>query len=165
MVRSPRVLLGSFLSATLLGVNWFVYIWAVAHDRVVDGSLGYFITPLVSVSLGVLFFREALRAAQRLAIATAALGVGWLTLQFGQLPWVGLSLAFSFGSSAWSNAWEKCASPQMRTSVSPGTVASPDSSAGTAMRSGTIAHPASTKANARPQNAANRQKRPPNTRE
>lgn len=99
-VRSPRVLAGSFLSATLLGVNWFVYIWAVAHGRVVDGSLGYFITPLVSVSLGVLFFREALRPAQRLAIATAALGVAWLTLQFGQLPWVGLMLAFSFGSYA-----------------------------------------------------------------
>lgn len=99
-VRSPRVLLGSFLSATLLGVNWFVYIWAVAHDRVVDGSLGYFITPLVSVSLGVLLFREALRAGQRLAIATAALGVAWLTLQFGQPPWVGLALAFSFGSYA-----------------------------------------------------------------
>jgi chloramphenicol-sensitive protein RarD len=98
--RSPRVLLGSFLSATLLGVNWFVYIWAVAHDRVVDGSLGYFITPLVSVSLGVLLFREGLRPAQRLAIVTAALGVGWLTLQFGQLPRVGLALAFSFGSYA-----------------------------------------------------------------
>jgi chloramphenicol-sensitive protein RarD len=54
----------------------------------------------VSVSLGVLFFREALRPAQRLAIATAALGVAWLTLQFGQLPWVGLALAFSFGSYA-----------------------------------------------------------------
>jgi chloramphenicol-sensitive protein RarD len=99
-VRAPRVLLASFLSAALLGVNWFVYIWAVAHDRVIDGSLGYFITPLVSVSLGVLFFREALRPAQRLAIATAALGVAWLTLQFGQLPWVGLALAFSFGSYA-----------------------------------------------------------------
>lgn len=99
-VRPRRVLSASFLSATLLGVNWFVYIWAVAHGRVVDASLGYFITPLVSVSLGVLFFRESLRAAQRLAIATAALGVGWLTLQFAQLPWVGLTLAFSFGSYA-----------------------------------------------------------------
>jgi chloramphenicol-sensitive protein RarD len=99
-VRSASVLWGSFLSAALLGINWFVYIWAVAHGRVVDGSLGYFITPLVSVSLGVLFFREAPRPAQRLAIATAALGVAWLTLQYGQLPWVGLMLAFSFGSYA-----------------------------------------------------------------
>ncbi|HTV25905.1 MAG TPA: EamA family transporter RarD, partial [Polyangiaceae bacterium] len=100
LLRSPRVILASFASALLLGNNWFVYIWAVAHERVIDASLGYFITPLVSVSLGVLFFREALRPAQRIAIATAALGVAWLTLQFGQLPWVGLALAFSFGSYA-----------------------------------------------------------------
>lgn len=99
-VRSPRVLAGSMLSAALLSVNWFVYIWAVAHERVVDASLGYFITPLVSVALGVLFFREALRPAQRLAIATAALGVAWLALRFGQLPWVGLTLATSFGAYA-----------------------------------------------------------------
>ena len=86
--------------AVLLGNNWFVYIWAVAHERFIDASLGYFITPLVSVSLGMLFFRETLRPAQRLAIATAALGVAWLTWQFGQLPWVGLALAFSFGTYA-----------------------------------------------------------------
>ena len=100
LLRSPRVLVASFASAVLLGNNWFVYIWAVAHERVIDASLGYFITPLVSVSLGVLFFRETLRPAQRLAVGTAALGVAWLTLQFGQPPWVGLALAFSFGSYA-----------------------------------------------------------------
>lgn len=99
-VRSWRVLLKSFLSAALLANNWFVYIWAVAHGQVVDASLGYFITPLVSVALGVLFFGESLRLGQKLAIATAAAGVGWLTLQFGQPPWVGLALAFSFGSYA-----------------------------------------------------------------
>jgi chloramphenicol-sensitive protein RarD len=99
-VGSWRVLLKSFLSATLLANNWFVYIWAVAHGRVVDASLGYFITPLVSVTLGVLFFGESLRLGQRIAIATAAAGVSWLTVQFGQPPWVGLALAFSFGSYA-----------------------------------------------------------------
>ncbi len=96
--RSPRVLLGSFLSASLLAVNWFVYIWAVAEQRVVDASLGYFITPLVSVVLGVLLLGERLRPGQRLAVATAAGGVLWLTLQFGELPWVGLTLALTFGS-------------------------------------------------------------------
>lgn len=100
LLRSRRVILASLASAVLLGNNWFVYIWAVAHERVIDASLGYFITPLVSVSLGVLFFRETLRPPQRLAIATAALGVAWLTWQFGQPPWVGLALAFSFGSYA-----------------------------------------------------------------
>jgi chloramphenicol-sensitive protein RarD len=93
-----RVVLGSLLSASLLAVNWFIYIWAVSMERVVDASLGYFITPLVSVVLAVLFFGEALRLGQRLSIGTAAAGVLWLTLQFGELPWVGLCLAFSFGS-------------------------------------------------------------------
>jgi chloramphenicol-sensitive protein RarD len=65
---------------------------------VVDASLGYFITPLVSVLIGVFSFGESLRSVQRLAVLTAAAGVVWLTLQFGQLPWVGLSLALSFGS-------------------------------------------------------------------
>ncbi len=99
-VGSWRVLLKSFLSAALLANNWFIYIWAVAHGRVVDASLGYFITPLVSVALGVIFFGESLRLGQKVAIATAAAGVAWLTLQLGQPPWVGLALAFSFGSYA-----------------------------------------------------------------
>lgn len=95
---SPRVLLRSLLSASLLSINWFVYIWAVAQGRVVDASLGYFITPLVSVLIGVFSFGESLRSVQRLSVLTAAGGVVWLTLQFGQLPWVGLSLALTFGS-------------------------------------------------------------------
>jgi chloramphenicol-sensitive protein RarD len=99
-VRSAKVAFASFVSAALLANNWFIYIWAVTRGRVVDASLGYFITPLVSVSLGVLFFGEALRTGQRLAVAMAAAGVLWLTLQFGQLPWIGLGLAFSFGSYA-----------------------------------------------------------------
>jgi chloramphenicol-sensitive protein RarD len=99
-IRSGNVALWSFLSATLLAINWFIYIWAVSQDRVVDGSLGYFITPLVSVAMGVLLFGEALRIGQWLAVATAALGVLWLTVQFGELPWVSLGLALSFGSYA-----------------------------------------------------------------
>jgi chloramphenicol-sensitive protein RarD len=99
-LRSPRVLLGSLLSASLLSVNWFVYIWAVSVNRVIDASLGYFITPLVQVVFGVVLLRELLRPVQRLALATAALGVLWLTVKFGQLPWVGLGLAASFGSYA-----------------------------------------------------------------
>ena len=97
-MRSRRVLLGSALSAVLLACNWFIYIWAVSEARVVDASLGYFITPLVSVVLGVLLLRETLRPGQRLAIAGAAAGVAWLTVQFGQLPWIGLALALTFGS-------------------------------------------------------------------
>ncbi|MEO8179796.1 MAG: EamA family transporter RarD [Deltaproteobacteria bacterium] len=98
--RSPRLILGSLLSATLLSVNWFVWIWAVSNGRVIDGSLGYFITPLLQVVFGVLLLHEALRPLQWLALGSAALGVLWLTLEFGQLPWVGLSLAVSWGSYA-----------------------------------------------------------------
>ncbi len=93
-----RVLLGSLASAGLLSVNWFIYIWAVTTNRVLDASLGYFITPLVSVVLGVLVLGERLRPLQWLAVATAASGVLWLTVQLGELPWIGLSLAASFGA-------------------------------------------------------------------
>jgi chloramphenicol-sensitive protein RarD len=85
-------------SSALLGVNWYVYIWAVDRGRVVDASLGYFITPLVSVVIGVSLMGEALRLGQWIAIAAAAAGVAWLTWQLGQPPWVGLILALSFGS-------------------------------------------------------------------
>jgi chloramphenicol-sensitive protein RarD len=100
VLKSPRLILGSLLSATLLSVNWFVYIWAVSNGRVIDGSLGYFITPLVQVVFGVLLLHEGLRPLQWLALGSAALGVLWLTMQFGQPPWVGLMLAASFGSYA-----------------------------------------------------------------
>lgn len=98
VLREGRVLVASASSAALLSVNWFVYIWAVHHGRVLDGSLGYFMSPLCSVLLGVLALREALRPGQWLAVGLAALGVAWLTLHLGELPWVGLTLAASFGA-------------------------------------------------------------------
>ena len=95
--RSPA-LLGFFAtSAAILSVNWFVFVWAVHAGRVVDASLGYFINPLVSVALGALFLRERLRRAQMVAVGLAAVGVLWLVVQVGQLPWIGLTLALSFG--------------------------------------------------------------------
>ncbi len=93
-----RVLLSFVASATLLSINWFVYIWAVDAGRVIDASLGYFINPLVSVLLGVALLRERLRRVQWVSIAIAASGVAWLTLESGHLPWIGLMLAASFGS-------------------------------------------------------------------
>jgi chloramphenicol-sensitive protein RarD len=97
-VRSnPRTLLMSLGSACLLGLNWFIYIWAVNSGHVVDSSLGYFITPLVNVLLGVLFLRERLRVWQMVAIGSATLGVLALTLGYGAFPWIALSLALSFG--------------------------------------------------------------------
>lgn len=92
-----RLLLGFVASAALLCGNWFLYIWAVSNDRVVDASLGYFINPLFSVLLGVVFLRERLRPAQWASIALAGAGVGWLTFAAGHLPWIALALAATFG--------------------------------------------------------------------
>jgi chloramphenicol-sensitive protein RarD len=97
LVRQPRVF-GSFVaSAVLLSVNWLIYIWAVNNGHVIEASLGYFINPLVNISLGYLLLKERLRPSQWMAIAVAALGVAWLTWQAGTVPWIALALAFSFG--------------------------------------------------------------------
>jgi chloramphenicol-sensitive protein RarD len=84
-------------SAVLIAVNWLLYVWAVAHDHVVEASLGYFINPLVNVLLGVLVLGERLSRAQRVAVALAAAGVAVLTVGHGRLPWIALALAASFG--------------------------------------------------------------------
>ena len=97
VARDRRLLLSFAASAALLCANWFLYIWAVSANRVVDASLGYFINPLFSVLLGVVFLHERLRRVQSLAIAVAAAGVAWLTVAAGQLPWIALGLAASFG--------------------------------------------------------------------
>lgn len=85
------------IAALLLSANWFVYIWAISNDRVVDASLGYYVNPLLNVALGAVFFRESLRRLQWVAVGISALGVAFLTLRYGELPWVGLALAFSWG--------------------------------------------------------------------
>ena len=83
-------------SALLLSVNWFVYIWGVNAGFIVETSLGYFINPLVSVLMGVFFLGEQLRKGQWLAIALAGVGVIYLTVRYGALPWIALTLATSF---------------------------------------------------------------------
>jgi len=94
----PRVI-GSFvISSLLLSGNWLLYIWAVNNGHVIEASLGYFINPLVNVMLGYLVLKERLRRVQWGAIALAACGVLWLTWQAGQMPWIALILAASFGA-------------------------------------------------------------------
>lgn len=93
-----RTTLRLLLSAVLIAVNWLTFIWAVAHERVLEASLGYFITPLVSVLLGRLVLGEALTRLQWLAVALAAAGVGYMLAGLGKLPWVSLVLAATFGS-------------------------------------------------------------------
>lgn len=85
-------------TAALISLNWILYVWAVANHHVVDASLGYFITPLVNVLLAVVVLAERLNRAQWAAIALAAIGVSYLTLETGSLPWISLTLGFSFAS-------------------------------------------------------------------
>lgn len=94
---NPAVRARLCASAALISINWITYVWGVATDRVVETSLGYFINPLVNVLLGVVILSERLNAAQWTAVATATLGVAWLTWSAGQPPWISLALAFSFG--------------------------------------------------------------------
>ncbi|MET3130141.1 chloramphenicol-sensitive protein RarD [Oxalobacteraceae bacterium GrIS 1.11] len=93
----PRVIGGFVASALLLSGNWFIYIWAVNNGHVIDASLGYFITPLLNVTLGFLLLHERPRRIQWLAIGLAACGVAWLAWQTGQMPWIALALALTFG--------------------------------------------------------------------
>jgi chloramphenicol-sensitive protein RarD len=85
------------IAAVLLSVNWLVYVWGVNAGFIVETSLGYFINPLLSVLLGVVFLRERLRPLQWIPVGLAAIGVGYLTFAYGRLPWIALSLAFTFG--------------------------------------------------------------------
>lgn len=94
---TPKTLGIYSIAAVLLSVNWLVYVWGVNAGFIVETSLGYFINPLLSVLLGVFFLRERLRPAQWIPVALAAAGVIYLTLAYGRLPWIALSLAFSFG--------------------------------------------------------------------
>ena len=92
-----RQLLWLALAACLLCVNWLTFIYAIHQQRIVETSLGYFINPLVSIVLGWLFLNERMRPLQWCAAAVAVIGVVSELVAHGELPWLGLSLAFSFG--------------------------------------------------------------------
>jgi chloramphenicol-sensitive protein RarD len=94
----PRaVLLRLWFAGLLLTVNWGTYIWAVNSGHIVEASLGYFINPLINVLLGVVILRERLEPGQWAAVAIAAVGVTYMTVQVGSLPWIALVLAGTFG--------------------------------------------------------------------
>jgi chloramphenicol-sensitive protein RarD len=97
-VKDRKTLFIFLMTGVLLAINWLVYVWAVNADFIVETSLGYFINPLVNVVLGVIFLRERLRLWQWIPVGIAALGVLYLTVSYGALPWIGLTLAFSFGT-------------------------------------------------------------------
>jgi chloramphenicol-sensitive protein RarD len=85
------------IASALITVNWGVFIYAVNSGHVVETSLGYFINPLISVALGVLVLKESLRRHQRIAVAIATVAVIVLTIDYGRLPWIALTLALAFG--------------------------------------------------------------------
>lgn len=93
--RSAAILLAT---SGFLTINWFVYIWSVSVDRVVESALGYYMTPLITVAFGVTFLHEKLRKAQKVAVGLAAVGVAILTIGYGSFPWIALSLAVTWGS-------------------------------------------------------------------
>ena len=94
---SPRQLVILFLASLAVSINWLTFIWAVANDRIIETSLGYYINPLVSVLLGMLVLKEKLSPWQTLSFFLALIGVLNMTLSFGSFPWIALLLAVSFG--------------------------------------------------------------------
>jgi len=94
---TPKIVGIYSIASVLLTINWLIYVWGVNSGFIVETSLGYFINPLLSVLLGVILLRERLRAAQWIPVAIAGIGVLYLTVIYGRLPWIALSLAFSFG--------------------------------------------------------------------
>ncbi len=97
LLANPRSRWPLVAGAVLISVNWGTYIWGVNHDRVVETSLGYFITPLFTVLLGVVILKERLQLAQWIALSIAFVAVVGLTIENGRPPWVAIILTFSFG--------------------------------------------------------------------
>jgi chloramphenicol-sensitive protein RarD len=96
-LRDRRTAITLLATTVLIAVNWYLFIWGVANDQVMQASLGYFINPLVNVLLGFVFLRERLRRWQTFSVALATVGVVYLTVGYGQFPWLALALAGSFG--------------------------------------------------------------------
>lgn len=93
----PKKLAALLTASLLVSINWGIFIWAVNSGHILQTSLGYYINPLVSVLLGVVVLKEKLSGAQILSFTLAGIGVLILTLHYGEVPWVALSLAVSFG--------------------------------------------------------------------
>lgn len=97
VIKTPKLLGLFFLSGVLLYINWQIFVYGVLTDRVVETSLGYFITPLITILMGVIFWKEKLRIWQWIAVVVAAIGVVISAVAYGEFPTVALGVAFSFG--------------------------------------------------------------------
>ncbi|GEA12113.1 EamA family transporter RarD [Alteromonas sp. KUL49] len=98
VMRNKKIMGILFIAGVLLAANWLLYIWAVNNDKILDASLGYYINPMVNVFLGRVFLGEKLRPLQRVAVLLAIVGVTILIVSYGQLPWIALVLACTFGT-------------------------------------------------------------------
>ena len=97
LFKRPKLFMSLTIASILISGNWFVYIWAVNHNHVIEASLGYYINPLVSILLGTLVLKEKLNFWQYIAVGLAAFGVTILTVRYGSIPWIAISLACTFG--------------------------------------------------------------------
>lgn len=95
-VKNPKIFVIFLLSAFMIGLNWLVYLWALVNNHILDASLGYFINPLLNVFIGRVILKERLNIAQFIALLSALVGILWLAIPAGQIPWVALILASSF---------------------------------------------------------------------
>lgn len=94
--QNKKMFFSLMLASFVISCNWFLYIWAVTNDHVVETSLGYYINPLITVLFGVLLFKERLSKAQLAAVFIAFIGVALMAIRYGKVPWVALGIAFSF---------------------------------------------------------------------
>lgn len=95
-VNERKKMLAVFICSLLISSNWLIFIWAVNAGHVIETSLGYYINPLINVLFGVLVLKERLHKGQWVSIGLAAIGVSMITIQYGQVPWIALSLALTF---------------------------------------------------------------------
>jgi len=95
-LRNRQVLKQVVLASAMLSVNWFTYVWAVVNGRVIETALGYFISPILTLVIGVFILREHLRRVQRVAVGFAVLGVAILTIAYGQIPIIAIVLSSSW---------------------------------------------------------------------
>lgn len=98
LMFTKKIFLRLVLASVLISINWLVYIWATNHGHVVEAALGYYINPLFIIAFGVFLLKEKLRKLQWLAVGIGAIGVIVLTIDYGRLPWIALTLATSWGS-------------------------------------------------------------------
>ncbi|WP_017380345.1 EamA family transporter RarD [Paenisporosarcina sp. TG-14] len=97
IIKKPKLFWSLFLASVLISSNWGIFMWAVIEGKIVEVSLGQYINPLTSMLIGVIVLKEKLSSSQVLAFVLAGMGVLTLTLHYGVIPWISLSLALTFG--------------------------------------------------------------------